>query len=95
MFKVLGILIIGMLLGRLFRKIKSAELVVNKLIMVTIFLLLFLLGVAIGTNEMILKNLPTLGLNALLLTLGGITGSLLLANIVYVKFFKETENDER
>jgi hypothetical protein len=50
--------------------------------------LLFLLGVAIGANEVIVKNLPVLGLKALLITLGGIIGSVMLSWIAYHLWFK-------
>jgi hypothetical protein len=38
-----------------------------------------------------MKNLPTLGLKALALTLGGVIGSVLLGWFTYVRFFKSKE----
>jgi uncharacterized membrane protein YbjE (DUF340 family) len=60
-----------------------------------IYLLLFLLGIAIGTNEVIVKNLPTLGLKALLISMGGVLGSVLLAWLAYRLWFapKDTEHE--
>lgn len=64
----------------------------NKAITVVIFLLLFLLGKQVGEDERVLSNLSTLGVQALLITLGAVLGSALCAKFVYHYFFK---NDER
>jgi len=50
--------------------------------------LLFLLGISVGTNETVIINLDTLGVQALLLTFGGVTGSVLLSFFTYNFFFK-------
>ncbi|PKP39112.1 MAG: DUF340 domain-containing protein, partial [Bacteroidetes bacterium HGW-Bacteroidetes-15] len=57
-------MILGIALGYAIRKHKKIVRIGDSLIMWAIYLLLFLLGVAIGTNETILKNLPTLGAKA-------------------------------
>lgn len=49
---------------------------VQHLITVLIWLLLFLLGTEVGHNETIIRGLHTLGAQALVLTLGGIAGSI-------------------
>lgn len=91
MLTVVAIMTAGMLVGFLIRK-KSMLIKVNdKLIMYAIYLLLFILGLSIGANEVIMKNLPTLVLKALALTLGGVIGSILLAWFTYVRFFKSKE----
>jgi uncharacterized membrane protein YbjE (DUF340 family) len=58
-----------------------------------IYLLLFLLGVAIGTNEVIVKNLPALGFKALLISLGGVLGSVLVAWLAYRLWFAPKKSD--
>ena len=63
----------------------------DKLVMWAIYLLLFVLGISIGTNQTIMNSLPTLGLKALAITLGGTIGSVLLAWFTYHKFFKNKE----
>lgn len=91
MLTVVAIMTAGMLFGFLIRK-KSLLIKINdKLIMYAIYLLLFILGISIGVNEAIMKNLPTLGLKALALTLGGVIGSISLAWLTYVRFFKSKE----
>lgn len=94
MFKILGILLLGAIIGRFLRDFSKTQVAINKMVMIVIFLLLFLLGVSIGKNDLILDNLTTLGMQAWWLTLGGVLGSIILAKIVYVKFYKSIE-DER
>lgn len=48
-------------------------------ITILIWLLLFLLGVEVGSDEHILRSLNQLGVEALVLSLGGIAGSIILA----------------
>ncbi len=50
---------------------------VQKLITGLIWILLFLLGTEVGHNEAIIGGLHTIGLQALLLTSGGVAGSIL------------------
>ena len=67
--------------------------VVPKLIMVSIWILLFLLGIAVGTNDAILQNLDTIGLQALILNVGAVGGSVILAWLVYRFFFQKPHID--
>lgn len=62
---------------------------IGKPISYTIYLLLFLLGLSVGSNELIVNNLATLGVQALLIASAGTLGSLLAAWAVYHYFFKE------
>jgi|LGVD01.1.fsa_nt_gb uncharacterized membrane protein YbjE (DUF340 family) len=94
MFKILGILLLGAIIGRFLRGFSKVQTTINKLVMLVIYLLLFLLGVSIGKNNMILNNLTTLGVQALLLTIGGILGSIILAKIVFIKYFNKSYKDE-
>lgn len=93
MFTVLLIMAFGIALGYIFRKQKRLVKLADKLTMWAIFLLLFLLGIAIGANDVIVKNLPVLGLKALIIALGGVLGSVLLAWVAYRIWFKPTNND--
>ncbi len=91
MLTVVAIMILGIAVGYLIRRRSLLVKVNDKLIMYAIYLLLFILGVSIGANEIIMKNLPTLGLKALAITLGGVLGSIGLAWFTYVRFFKTKE----
>ncbi len=81
----------GIVLGFLLRDKTGLPKVVDPSISIAIYALLFLLGVSVGTNEAIIKNLDTLGAQALFLTAGGVVGSVVLAYFVYKVFFKTTE----
>lgn len=87
MLKIIGIMLGGVLVGYLLRKQNLRW--VNPSIMVAIWVLLFLLGIAVGNNGKILHELGTIGWQALVLSGGAVLGSVVLAKIVYVFFFKK------
>ncbi len=91
MLKVIIIMSSGMLAGYLFRNQKWISKPVGTIITWAIYLLLFLLGITVGTNETIINNLDKIGLNALLLTIGAVTGSVLVSWFTYTYFFKRDE----
>lgn len=88
---VIFILILGLFLGFLLHHKTYFIKLNNKFIIYAIYLLLFLLGISVGTNKVIMNSLPTLGWKALLLTLAGLAGSLLLAWLAYIFLFKDYE----
>lgn len=88
MFIVIGIMLGGIAIGYLMRKIELLQ-KIGKPISYTILLLLFLLGISVGSNESIMNNLTTLGGQALLIAFAGTLGSVLAAWGVYHFFFKE------
>lgn len=77
MFIIIGIMLTGMLLGFLLRNKRLSW--IHKIITLLIWVLLFLLGIDVGGNEAIIKGLYTLGLEALIITLAAVTGSILCA----------------
>jgi uncharacterized membrane protein YbjE (DUF340 family) len=78
----------GIVLGYLFRK-KTILQKLGKPISYTICLLLFLLGISVGNNSVIMNNLLSLGSQALLLASAATLGSALAAWIVYHLLFKK------
>ena len=88
MLTVVAIMFLGIALGFLVKGKSRVVNLNNKLIMWAIYLLLFLLGVAIGTNELILNNLPNLGFKALLISTSCILGSVLVSWLGYLIWFK-------
>ncbi len=92
MFIVIGIMFGGIAVGYLLRKVEALR-KVGKLISVAIFLLLFLLGITVGSNPDIMNNLTTLGWQAFLIAFAGTLGSVLAAGIVYHYFFKERRRE--
>lgn len=88
MFTVFGVLLSGVLVGYLMRRVPKITFI-GKMILIFIFLLLFSLGISVGKNEMILKNLSSIGIQALIITIGAVAGSIALTTIIYNKFFKK------
>ena len=77
MFTIIGLMLTGMLLGYLLRKRDLKK--IHQIITLLIWLLLFILGIEVGSNEQIIKGLHTIGLEAEILTLGGTLGSVIAA----------------
>ena len=75
MLIIVSIMLCGIGLGYLLRGRNTG--VVSKIITVLIWALLFLLGIEVGSNPKIIGGLQTLGVEALLLTIGGSIGSIL------------------
>lgn len=96
MFKVLGAMILSVAVGFLLKDrlplVKKSGAVIKYIV----WLLLFLLGLSVGVNDVILGNLHTVGLKALALAAAGMLGAMLAARFVYDRFFAEKgERDER
>ena len=77
MLKIVLIMFCGIGTGYLLRKRNLGS--IGRIITALIWLLLFLLGIEVGSNPRIVNGLQTLGIEALLLALGGSLGSALLA----------------
>lgn len=77
MLKIVMIMLCGIGTGSLFRNKKQGA--IGRIITALIWVLLFLLGLEVGSNPRIVTGLQTLGLEAVLLTLGGSAGSIILA----------------
>lgn len=92
MFTVIGIMFGGIAIGYILRKVEILQ-KIGKLISYTILLLLFLLGISVGSNDAIVNNLATLGVQAFLIALAGTMGSVLAAWAVYHFFFKKRSGE--
>ena len=77
MLIIVSIMLCGITLGYLLRGKPMGA--IYKIITVLIWALLFLLGIEVGSNPKIIGGLQTLGVEALLLTIGGSIGSVLAA----------------
>jgi len=83
----------GMLLGFLLKTKQRIVTANEKLITYAIYLLLFLMGVSIGSNELIMNSLSSLGTLALLLSASAVAGSILTGFLVFKLFFKMIEGE--
>lgn len=75
---------IGFLLRQKKKIIVSAEKIAGWLI----YLLIFSLGASVGVNKLVMRSLPDLGGQALILSIGAIAGSALASWGVYFYFFR-------
>jgi uncharacterized membrane protein YbjE (DUF340 family) len=87
MYLLIGIMFAGTGVGYLFRRIRLLRRM-NLLILPTVCALLFVMGIAVGSNDRIVKNLPALGAQALILAVAGTVGSLLAALCIDKFFFR-------
>lgn len=97
MFIVLAIIVVGILIGSQIRYEKAPS-ILSKTLNVIIYVLLLVMGIAVGGNKDIVNNLSTIGLKALIITLGAVIGSCICAAVIYKKFLANTieeNNDER
>ena len=82
MLIIVAIMLCGIAMGYLLRN-KNTR-IVSRIITVLIWLLLFLLGIEVGSNPRIVMGMQTLGIEALLLTIGGAMGTTLCAWLLWI-----------
>jgi len=87
MLIVIGLMFFGVSVGLLLRN--NPPKFLAKLINVVIYALLLMLGISVGANKMIINNLHTLGVQALLITLGALTGSIFLSWLLFRYLFSK------
>lgn len=85
MFKVLILLIISVAVGYLLRRYRKFQTILERTTPSTIFVLLFIFGVSIGSNQSILSNLHKDGIKAAVIAVLGVLGSILAS--VCFKYF--------
>lgn len=81
MFIVIGIMLSGIIIGYLLKNKRLNW--ISKVITILIWTLLFLLGIEVGGNKEITDNLHLIGLDALIITLGAVIGSILGARLLW------------
>jgi len=86
MFTVLSITFSGIAIGYLMRKVSWLG-ILQKSITYTIWLLLFFFGLQVGANELVISNLDTLGLKALVIAVAGALGSCVVAWLLFKTVF--------
>ena len=82
MLIVVSLMLCGIAVGYMLRN-KNTR-IVSRIITVLIWLLLFLLGIEVGSNPRIVGGMQTLGIEALLLTIGGAVGTTLCAWLLWI-----------
>jgi uncharacterized membrane protein YbjE (DUF340 family) len=89
MISILLVLSMGILVGLLIISKPKLHLVNNYLLNWSIYLLLFLLGISVGTNAEIIRNLGKIGYEALTIAIASIAGSVVLSQILFNLLFKK------
>ena len=82
MLIVVSLMLCGIAVGYMLRN-KNTH-IVSRIITVLIWLLLFLLGIEVGSNPRIVMGMQTLGIEAMLLTIGGAVGTTLCAWLLWI-----------
>ena len=88
MFTVITIMIAGILAGLALKRHPVSGFI-QKLVSPAIWLLLFLLGLSVGSDPSIMDNLLPLGRYSLFLATAGVIGSALAALAIWRLFFKK------
>lgn len=92
MFIIVGIMLFGIGVGFLLRNRKNSF--IQHIITTLIWLLLFILGYEVGNNPSIMNNLHTLGVEALIITIGAVLGSALFALLLWKLVSKMTKEEK-
>lgn len=79
---------IGIVAGILLRGIKNFNIFSERATSYIIYLLLFFMGLGVGTNRDVMTNISSIGWQSLVITLFSILGSVLCAAIIFNYFFK-------
>lgn len=88
MFVVISFMLAGIAVGYLLRHWKLRF--IHGLILTLIWLLLFLLGLEVGTNETVVRQFGNLGFEALILASAATLGSVLAAWLLWVSFKRKS-----
>ncbi len=89
MISILLVLSAGILAGLMIVSKPKLHLINNHLLNWSIYLLLFLLGISVGTNEEVIKNLGKIGYEAIAIAVASIAGSVLLSGFLFKLLFKQ------
>lgn len=88
MFKILGLLFLGLCVGYASRNANTFK-GIEKYIPYTIFTMLLLFGITIGANRTLLNNIGQFGVQAVILASCGVVGSLVAAFFASKLFMKK------
>lgn len=89
MITILLVLTIGILTGLLITNKPKLHWLNNQLLNLAIYLLLFLLGISVGTNKEVIENIGKIGYEAIAIAVASIAGSVLLSALLFQLLFKQ------
>lgn len=88
MFSIISTMLAGFVIGRFLHDGKFLH-NIEKSTSLTIFILLFVLGLSIGSNRLIVENLGRFGWQAAILAVLSLCGSIMAARLVFQLFFRK------
>ncbi len=88
MINILIVLSTGILIGFLIVKRPKLHQLNNNLLSWAIYLLLFLLGISVGTNKEMIQNMGKIGYEAIAIAIASIAGSVFLSALLFKFLFK-------
>ena len=94
MFTVILVMAAGVATGYVLRRLPLLQRV-ERTTSLTILLLLFILGLSVGSNRLIVDNLARFGWQAALLALAGLAGSVLAAVVVARLWLNDGRKEDR
>ncbi|MFV0587406.1 LysO family transporter [Bacteroides reticulotermitis] len=94
MFSIISVMFLGIAIGYLMRN-QNFLAKIDKSTSLTIVILLFVLGISMGSNSLIINNMGKFGWQAIILAVAGISGSILASFLVFHFFFKKGDNHEK
>lgn len=92
MFTVIVIMFGGIIIGYAAKNYRLKFL--NSIITILIWLLLFILGIEVGSNRQIINGLGTLGLEAIIIAIAAVTGSCLGAWLLWNVLYKRKKGEK-
>jgi len=84
---ILILMLSGIFVGLALGKYPITLKINDKLLNAAIYLLLLLLGIGVGLNDKIIDNFYNIGLQALIIAIGAIAGSVVFCWVIYKSFF--------
>ena len=87
MIAILGLLSFGAPAGFILRRKKSVLKFSDKIVGLSVYVLLFLLGAGLGANEHLMAQLERMSFTAIVITVGAFIGSALAAALATRLFF--------
>ena len=88
MITVLLVMLSGIFIGFAVNRFPRLLKINDRLISGVIYVLLFLLGISVGLNKTIIQNLDKIGVQAIIITVGAISGSVFILWLLYKFMFK-------
>ena len=84
---ILGLLILGVPIGIALRRFPAFRITSSKIVSGSVFVILFLLGAGLGSNDNLMGQLAEMSYSAVIITIGAFAGSALALGLVYRVFF--------